>query len=342
LRIANCGLQIEQRKERRMALPLVLMTHPLPQDWLASLQGRVRLLVGPAEPPGFAPHLLEQLPEAEGIVSMLIDTVDDVLLSAAPRLRVVSNYAVGYDNIDVPACTRRRIPVGNTPGVLTDATADLAMTLLLSCARGTMKAAADARSGLWRAWTPTGWLGADLAGATLGIIGMGKIGRAVAERAKGFGLNIVYYKPNREPEIESALGMRYLTLDGLLRESDFVSLHCPLTPQTRGLIDEVALQKMKRTAILVNTSRGPIVVTGALVRALQEGWIAGAGLDVTDPEPLPMGHLLYDLPNCLVVPHMGSATHGTRRRMAEMACENLLAGLEGRALPNCVNREIYG
>jgi glyoxylate reductase len=325
-----------------MALPLVLMTHPLPRDWVASLQGRVRLLVGPAEPPGFAPHLIEQLAEAEGILSMLIDTVDNALLSRAPRLRVVSNYAVGYDNIDVPACTRRRIPVGNTPGVLTDATADLAMALLLICARGTVKAATDARSGLWRGWTPTGWLGADLRGATLGIIGMGKIGKAVAERAKGFGLNIVYCKPTRDPTIEKASGMRYLPLDGLLRESDFVSLHCPLTPQTRGLIDEAALQKMKRTVVLVNTARGAVVVTDALVRALQEGWIAGAGIDVTDPEPLPPGHPLYDLPNCLVVPHIGSATHGTRRRMAEMACENLLAGLNGRTLPNCVNRDIYG
>jgi glyoxylate reductase len=325
-----------------MALPLVLLTHPLPQDWVASLQGRVRLLIGRAERPGFGLQLLEQLPEAEGIVSMLIDRVDDALLSRAPRLRVVSNYAVGYDNIDVAACTRRRIPVGNTPGVLTDATADLAMTLLLTCARGTVKAATDARSGLWRAWTPTGWLGADLRGATLGIIGMGKIGRAVAERAKGFGLNIVYFKPNRDRSTESTLGARYLPLDDLLRESDFVSLHCPLTQETLGLINEAALQKMKRTAILVNTARGPVVETAALVRGLQEGWIAGAGIDVTDPEPLPAGHPLYDLPNCLVVPHIGSATHGTRRRMAEMACENLLAGLDGRTLPNCVNREIYG
>ena len=325
-----------------MVLPLVLMTHPLPQDWVSSLQGRVRLLVGPAEPPGFAPNLLEQLNEAEGILSMLIDRVDDVLLDSAPRLRVVSNYAVGYDNIDVPSCTRRGIPVGNTPGVLTDATADLAMTLLLSCARGTAKAAMDARSGLWRAWTPAGWLGADLRGATLGIIGMGQIGRAVAERAKGFGLNIVYFKPQRDRSIESTHSARYLPLEDLLRESDFVSLHCPLTPQTRGLINEAALQKMKRTAVLVNTARGPVVVTDALVRALKEGWIAGAGIDVTDPEPLPAGHPLYDLPSCLVIPHIGSATHGTRRRMAEMACENLLAGLEGRILPHCVNRAIYG
>lgn len=198
-----------------MALPLVLMTHPLPQDWVASLQGRVRMLVGPADPPGFGPHLLEQLTEAEGIVSMLLDKVDEALLSRAPRLRVVSNYAVGYDNIDVPACTRRRIPVGNTPGVLTDATADLTMALLLASARGIMKASMDARSGLWRTWTPTDWLGADLRGAVLGIIGMGNIGRAVAERAKGFGLNIVYFKPKREPKIESLPGMRYLSLDGL-------------------------------------------------------------------------------------------------------------------------------
>jgi glyoxylate reductase len=272
---------------------------------------------------------------------MLIDKIDEALLARAPRLRVVSNYAVGYDNIDVPACTRRTIPVGNTPGVLTDATADLTMALLLSSARGIMKAATDARNGLWQIWTPTGWLGADLRGATLGIIGLGKIGRAVAERAQGFGLNIVYFKPKREPDVESALGVTYRPLDDLLHESDFVSLHCPLNPQTRGLIDESALQKMKRTAILINTARGLIVVTDALVRALREGWIAGAGIDVMDPEPLPKTHALYDLPNCLIIPHIGSATHGTRRRMAELACENLLAGLEGRRLPNCVNKEVY-
>jgi glyoxylate reductase len=324
-----------------MPLPLVLMSHPLPQEWIVSLKGRVRLLVGLPEPPGFAPHLLDELGEAEGILSMLSDKVDEALLARAPRLRVVSNYAVGYDNIDVPACTRRTIPVGNTPGVLTDATADLTMALLLASARGIMKAATDARNGLWQIWTPTGWLGADLRGATLGIIGLGKIGRAVAGRAKGFGLNIVYFKPKREPEVESDLGVTYRPLDDLLRESDFVSLHCPLNVQTRGLIDERALRKMKRTAILINTARGSIVVTDALVRALREGWIAGAGIDVTDPEPLQKTHALYNLPNCLIIPHIGSATHGTRRRMAELACENLLAGLEGRRLPNCVNQEVY-
>ena len=319
-----------------MALPLVLLSHPLPPEWISSLQGRVRLLVGPAEPPGFAPHLLEQVGEAEGILCLLTDSLDQALLDVAPRLRVVSNMAVGFDNIDTAACTRRGIPVGNTPGVLTDATADLTMALLLSAARLLPKAAMDARDGFWRMWTPTGWLGADLRGATLGIVGMGKIGRAVAERAKGFGLKLIYTDAKQIPGDQA-----YRSLDDLLRESDFVSLHCPLTTKTRGLIDASALQKMKRSAILVNTARGPIIVNDALIRALRDGWIAAAALDVTDPEPLPSQHALYDLPNCLIVPHIGSATHGTRRRMAEMACENLLAGLDGKKLPNHVNPQVY-
>ena len=324
-----------------MPLPLVLMTHPLPEGWTASLNGRVRLMIGPPGSPGFAPELLERISDAEGILSMLIDRIDEALLARAPHLRVVSNYAVGFDNIDIPACTRRKIPVGNTPGVLTDATADLAMALLLAAARGILKAADDARGGLWRVWTPTGWLGSDLRGATLGIIGLGKIGKAVVERAKAFGMKIIYFKPAREESAEAGLGISYRTFDELLQESDFISLHCPLNAQTRGLINEASLRKMKRTAVLINTARGLVIETDALVRALREGWIAAAGIDVTDPEPLPGDHALYSLPNCIVTPHIGSATHGTRRRMAEMACENLLAGLEGRRLPNCVNKEIY-
>lgn len=324
-----------------MALPLVLLAHPLPPEWISSLQGRVRLLVGPAEPSGFAPHLLELMGEAEGILCLLIDRVDAALLDGAPRLRVISNMAVGFDNIDIDACTRRGIPVGNTPGVLTDATADLAMALLLSSARILPKAAMDARDGFWRTWSPTGWLGADLRGATLGIVGMGKIGKAVSERAKGFGLNLIYTDSKRIPDVEVTYQAKYRSLDELLAESDFVSLHCPLTAATRGVIDETALKKMKPSAILINTARGPIVVQDALVRALREGWIRGAALDVTDPEPLPPHHPLYDLPNCLVVPHIGSATYGTRRRMAEMACENLLAGIEGQRLPNFVNPGVY-
>lgn len=324
-----------------MAYPLVLLAHPLPPDWLASLQGHVRLLVGPAQPGGFAPHLLEQLAEAEGIFSLLTDPVTADLLAHAPRLRVVSNMAVGYDNIDVPACTRRKIPVGNTPGVLTEATADLAFGLLLAAARGLPQAALDARDGLWNTWSPTGWLGMDLTGATLGIVGMGKIGRAVASRARAFGMKILYSEREELGDSPALEGAQRLPFDKLLAASDFLSLHCPLTAATRGLMNESALRKMKKTAVLINTARGPIVQTESLLRALRENWIFAAGLDVTDPEPLPPTHPLYELPNCIIAPHIGSATFGARRRMAELACENLLAGLQGIPLPNCVNPAIY-
>ena len=323
-------------------LPLVIVTHALPEGWLDLLAGRCATLIGPETPPGFAPELRERLAEADGLFTLLTDRVDEALLAQAPRLRVVSNMAVGVDNVDLAACTRRGIPVGNTPGVLTDATADLTMALLLAAGRRLPEAAADARAGRWTTWSPTGWLGADLAGATLGIVGLGKIGRAVAQRARGFGLRLVYSEPSPRPEVEAELGATYLPLSDLLRQSDFVTLHVPLTPETRGLIGEAELRAMKPTAILINAARGPVVQTAALVRALSEGWIAGAALDVTDPEPLPADHPLYRLPNCLIVPHIGSATHGTRKRMAGMACENLLAGLEGRRLPNCVNGEVYG
>ena len=319
-----------------MALPLVLLSHPLPPEWIASLQGRVRLLVGPADPPGFADNLLDRIGDAEGILCLLTDKVDQNLLQRALKLRVVSNVAVGYDNIDVKACLSRGIPVGNTPGAVTDATADLAMALLLSEARLLPRAAMDAKDGLWKTWSPTGWLGADLRGSTLGIVGLGKIGIAMAQRARGFGLKIVYSSSRPFPRTDLEMPAEYRSLDDLLQESDFVSLHCPLTVQTRGMLDETALQKMKPNAILINTARGAIVDMQALVRALREGWIRGAALDVTDPEPLPTNHPLFDLQNCLILPHIGSATFGTRKRMAEMACANLLAGLEGQKLPNQV------
>ena len=321
--------------------PTVLLTHPLPPDWIALLVGRVNLIVGPDEKQGWAANLLESLPRADGFLSLLTARVDASLLEKTPHLRVVSNMAVGVDNIDVAACTKRGIPVGNTPGAMTDATADLAMSLMLAAARRLPEAARDARQGRWTTWSPAGWLGADLRGATLGILGLGKIGRAVAGRARGFGLRLVYWNPARSPESEALTGARYVSFDELLSVSDFVSLHCPLNESTRGLIGESALRKMKPTAILVNAARGPVVDTDALVRALTEGWIASAALDVTDPEPLPPSHALYALPNCLILPHIGSATHGTRKRMAEMACENLLAGLDRRRLPNCVNPEVY-
>lgn len=322
-------------------LPLVLITHSLPEGWLASLQGRCRMLTGPVDATFLAAELEVHLGGAEGLLTLLTIPVQEELLDKAPLLRVVSNMAVGVDNVDLAACTQRGIPVGNTPGVLTEGTADLTMALVLSAARGLPQASLDAKEGRWKTWSPAGWLGADLYGATLGIVGMGKIGRAVAYRAKAFGLHLVYHDPQPQPEVESSLGAVYLPFEQLLRQSDFVSLHTPLMPATRGLIGERALRLMKPTAILVNTSRGPVVEPSALLRALTEGWIAAAALDVTDPEPLPPDHPLYRLPNCLILPHIGSATWNTRRRMAERACENLLAGLEGRKLPYCANPEVY-
>lgn len=322
-------------------LPLVLITHTLPEGWLASLEGRCRMLTGPVDATRLAPELEARLEEAEGLYTLLTIPVTEALLEQAPRLRVVSNMAVGVDNIDLAACTRRGIPVGNTPGVLTEGTADLAMALLLAVARRLPQASLDARQGRWTTWSPTGWLGADLHGATLGIVGLGKIGQAVARRAQGFGMRLVYTDPDCPAEVGAELGAACLPLDKLLAQSDFVSLHTPLTEATRGLIGEAALRRMKPTAILINTSRGPVVDMLALYRALSEGWIAAAGLDVTSPEPLPPDHLLYTLPNSLILPHIGSATYDTRRRMAERACENLLAGLAGERLPFCANPEVY-
>lgn len=321
--------------------PLVLVTHALPTGWLAALEAACRLVIGPPGGAGLPPNLRARLPQAEGLFTLLTDPVDEALLAAAPRLKVVSNMAVGVNNIDLNACTRRGIPVGHTPGVLTDATADLTMALLLAAARRLPEAAHDARAGRWTTWSPTGWLGTDLQGRTLGIVGLGAIGQAVAERARAFGLRVVYTSRTRKPEAEHRLGATFLTLDELLARSDFVSLHVPLTPQTRGLIDAEALRRMKPTAILVNTARGAVVDSEALLQALRQGWIRAAALDVTDPEPLPPEHPLYALPNCLITPHIGSATEDTRRRMAERACENLLAGLRGERLPYCANPEVY-
>lgn len=326
-----------------MSTPLVVVSHSLPPDWLAPLTGHCHVLVGPAtvECSDLAADLRRELPEAAGLLSLLTVRVDEVLLDTAPRLKVVSNMAVGVDNIDLAACTRRGIPVGNTPGVLTEGTADLTMALLLATARRLPEAGRDAREGRWTTWVPDGWLGWDLQGATLGIVGMGQIGQAVAERARPFGVRLVYSSPSPKPEVEKRLDATRLSLDDLLSQSDFVSLHVPLADDTRGLIGESALRMMKPSAVLINVARGPIVDSAALVRALSEGWIAAAGLDVTDPEPLPADHPLFQLENCLILPHIGSATRATRRRMAALACDNLLAGLSGRRLPYCANPAVY-
>jgi len=299
------------------------------------------MIIGPPDANEISPDLEAHLWEAEGIYSLLTIRISAETLSKAPHLKVISNMAVGFDNIDVAACTMRGIPVGHTPGVLTDGTADLTMAILLAAARRLLEANSDAREGRWTTWSPTGWLGADLHDATLGIIGMGKIGQAVAKRARGFGMQIVYCDSVRRREIEKELEATWLDFSELLQISDFVSLHVPLNSDTYQLMNVDSLRKMKKTAFLINTSRGPVVDTQMLVQALQENWIGGAALDVTDPEPLPPDHPLFSFTNCLVVPHIGSATWNTRRRMAELACENLLAGLQGKHLPHTANPEVY-
>jgi glyoxylate reductase len=317
--------------------PVVIMTHTLPQEWIVSLKGECNLIMGSPDAIEMDSRLIDMLPQADGLFTLLTIPVTKYVLQLAPKLRVISNMAVGVDNIDIHACTSQKIPVGNTPGVLTESTADLTMALILCAARNIVSASLDAREGRWITWSPAGWLGMELNKSTLGIIGMGNIGKAVAERAAGFGIKIIFFDPERK----SVFGASQVTLDELLRQSDIVSLHAPLTTQTRGMINRATLSKMKPTAILINAARGSLVDTPALINALQEHKIAAAALDVTDPEPLPPTHPLYSLPNCLIVPHIGSATRQTRRKMAELACSNLLAGLRGEPLPYCVNPEVY-
>ena len=245
--------------------------------------------------------------------------------------------AVGVDNIDIAACTQRGIPVGNTPGVLTESTADLTMALILSIARNIPTASRDAYEGRWKTWTPAGWLGMELNGSVLGIMGMGKIGQAVAKRALDFGMKIIF-TDTKERKIPNT---KQVSLNSLLELSDIVSLHAPLSSETRGIMNRHTISLMKPTALLINAARGPLVDTDSLLEALQNDIISGAALDVTDPEPLPPSHPLYTFKNCLIVPHIGSATQHTRRRMAELACENLIAGLQQKPLPFCVNPEVY-
>jgi lactate dehydrogenase-like 2-hydroxyacid dehydrogenase len=322
--------------------PRVFVARRIPDAGLDRILAACEATVWPDELPPPRADLLAGVEGCDGILTLLTDRVDDELLEAAgPGLRVVSNYAVGYDNIDVPACTRRGIRVGNTPGALTDTTADLAFALILAAARRLPEAVDYVRDGQWRTWGPLVLLGTDVHGATLGIVGFGRIGQAVARRALGFGMRVLYHAPTRAAAaVEAALGASHVALEELLAQSDIVTLHVSLNAATRGLIDARALARMRSSAILVNTSRGPVVDTDALVDALRAGTIAGAALDVTDPEPLPAGHPLVTIPTCLVVPHIASATHATRGRMAAMAADNLLAGVHGERLPTPVNPEV--
>jgi glyoxylate reductase len=274
--------------------------------------------------------------EVEGLLALLTDRVDAALIEHCPRLRVISNYAVGYDNIDIDAATARGIAVGNTPDVLTEATADLTWALLLAAARKLPEAAEAVPAGDWLTWEPARYLGAAVQGAVLGIVGLGRIGRAVARRAAGFDMTVLYSGGGSGASGSSEALASEVGFEELLAAADFVSLHCPLTPATHHLIDAAALGRMRSSAILINTARGPIVDPAALREALEAGVIAGAALDVTEPEPPGLDDPLLSAPNLIVVPHIGSATRFAREEMAELAVSNLLAGLEGRPLPHQV------
>jgi glyoxylate reductase len=325
-----------------MMKPRVYVTRHLPELALQELLKFCEVEIWDREVPPPYEEMVEKVGDMAGLFCLLTDRIDGALMDAAPGLKVISQCAVGYDNIDVGAATARGIPVGNTPGVLTDATADFAFTLLMAAARRVGEAIEYVRAGRWETWGLTLLLGQSVYGATLGIVGMGRIGQAVAQRASGFEMKVLYYDAVRQHEAEARLGVEYRTLEEVLRESDYVSLHVNLTQETRGLMNADAFALMKPAAILINSARGPIVDPDALYVALKEGQIAYAALDVTDPEPLPADHRLLELPNLIVAPHIASATVPSRNLMAMRAVENLLAGLRGEQLPYCANPEVYG
>ena len=322
--------------------PKVYVTRQIFPTAIERLMQFCEVVVNEGEDPPSHEEILGQMGDKDGILCFLGDRIDRKLLDAAPRLKAISTMSVGYDHIDVAESTKRGIYIGFTPGILTDATADLAFTLLLCAARRLTEADRFVRAGLWKKpLAPQGFLGTSTSGKTLGIIGFGRIGRAVARRAKGFQMNVIYYnKEHLRKADEEAMGAAYRPLEDLLRESDFVSLHVPLTESTRNLIDEAKLRLMKPDAILINTSRGPTVDEAALSRALKEGWILAAGLDVYEKEPLDPASPLLALDNVVLVPHLGSATKETRGDMASMAVRNLLAVFMGERPPHLLNQEV--
>lgn len=323
-------------------MPTIAVTRTIPEvgPRLLAEFGEVRQWTAP-QPPTPA-EFAELIHGCDGVLTMISDAVTAEVLDREPQLRVVGNFAVGYDNLDVAAATARGVAICNTPGVLTEATADAAFALLMAMARRIPEGIAYVRAGEWRYWQPMVLLGQDINGATLGIIGFGRIGQAVAQRARGFGMRILYHSRTRRPEAEAELGATFVPLDDLLREADFVSLHLPATAESRGLIGARALGLMKPGAILVNAARGAVVDTDALVAALRAGQIGGAALDVTDPEPLPPGHPLPELPNAIVVPHTSTTTVKVRGKMSELAARNIIAVLRGERPPAIVNPEVLG
>ena len=324
-----------------MDKPKVFVTRVIRDKGLKLVKENCQADTWPEELPPNRETLLERVRGVDGLLCLLTDRIDgEVMDSAGPGLKVISNHAVGFDNIDVAAATARGIPVGNTPGILTDATADMAFALMMAAGRRVVEAEKFLRAGKWKTWGPSMLLGADFAGATLGIIGFGRIGQAVAKRATGFDMRILYYDPSASSLI-SSLPAVSTDLDTLLAESDFISIHVPLTPETRHMVDADFLSKLKPNAVLVNTARGGVLDQSALYETLKEKRIFAAALDVTDPEPLPLDSPLLELDNCIIVPHIASASVQSRDMMSFLSAKNLLAGLNRERLPHCVNPEVY-
>jgi glyoxylate reductase len=324
-----------------MNKPKVFVTRVIPAAGLDRVRESCDAVVWTEPLPPSVDVLREKVSSCEGLLSLLTERIDGALMDAAPRLRVISNYAVGFNNIDVPAATARGIAVGNTPGVLTDATADMAFALLISASRRIVESEKYTVAGHWKTWEPLGHIGQDLVGRTLGVVGMGRIGYALASRCRGgWDMRVLYHDQRSNEQAERALGAERVSFERLLSESDFISVHADLNDSTRGMFNAAAFSKMKPTAVFVNTARGPLVVEADLAAALTNGTIFAAGLDVTDPEPPRAGHPLVGLRNCIVAPHIASATVSSRNGMAEIAADNLIAGLNGEPLRAWVNPEV--
>jgi glyoxylate reductase len=324
-----------------MSKPKIYVTRELPERGLKIIRQHFETEIWPEYAPPPKKLIIEKAKNVDALATLLSDKIDAEVFDAAPKLKIVSQLAVGFDNINIPEATKRGIYVTNTPEVLTDTTADFAWALLMAVARRVVEADKYVRTGQWKVgWHPDMMTGRDVYGATIGIVGAGRIGYAVAKRAKGFSMKILFYDVIPRPEMEKELGAKRADLDTVLRESDFVSIHVPLMKETHHLMNEQRLRLMKKTAYLINNSRGPVVDEKALYTALKEGWIAGAGLDVFEPEPTPMDNPLLKLNNVVVAPHISSASLETRSKMAEMVAENLVAFFEGKKPPNLVNPDV--
>lgn len=324
-----------------MAKPRVYVTREMPERGLRIIKERFDVEVWADYAPPPKKIIVEKAANIDALATLLSDKIDAEVYDSAPKLKIISQMAVGFDNIDVVEATKRGICVTNTPGVLTETTADFAWTLLMAVARRIVEADKYVRSGQWKVgWHPMMMQGRDIHGATLGIVGLGRIGCAIAKRAQGFDMKVLYYDVIRRPDFEKEYNIKFAEMTQLFKEADFITINTPLSKETVHLVDEKKLKSMKKTAYLINNARGPIVDEKALYKALKEGWIAGAGLDVFEVEPTPIENPLLQLNNVVVAPHISSASYETRSRMAEMVAENLVAFFEGKKPPNLVNPEV--